>query len=201
MVATLVLLVVAGVVADTLLTNAAERQASARVSEELGAPADVDLRGWPVSLRLLSGTVPEVGITAQDVPVEDTSVRVARLEVEVADVRIRFADLRAAGPLPVDGGAGTFRAELSEAEVNRLAGVGGLQLGDGVASFDVAGQRVEVVATVEDERIVLRPITGLPGVGPVPLAPVALPGEIRLEAVRIRPGLIELSGRVLRLMR
>ncbi len=80
-------------------------------------------------------------------------------------------------------------------------GVGGLQLGDGVASFDIAGQRVEVVATVEDERIVLRPITGLPGVGPVPLAPVALPGEIRLEAVRIRPGVIELSGRVLRLMR
>jgi hypothetical protein len=195
------LLALVAVVADLVLTDVAEAQTAARVSEELGASAAVDLQGWPVSLRLLGGTVPRVGITADDVPVEDTAIRLSRLEVDVTDVRLRLADLLADGPLPVDGGSGTFRATLSQAEVNRLAGLGDVQLGEGVASLVVLGQQIDAVATVEDARIVLRPLTDLPGLGPVPLAPVELPGEVVLDAVRIRPGELELTGRVLRLQR
>jgi hypothetical protein len=199
---TVLLLLVVAVGADALVTRTAEAQAAQRVGAELGAPASVDLRGWPVSLRLLQGTVPEVDIRATDVPLPDADARLSVLEASVTNVRVGFTDLRGDGDLPVDGGSGTFRAEVTEADVANLAGLpGALTLAEGVGVVASTGVPIEVIATVDAGVVVLRPLAAAPGLQPVRLAPLALPGEATLDAVRILPGRLELTGRILRLAR
>jgi hypothetical protein len=202
LVVVLVLLGAAFVVGDVVATRNAEELASQRVSAELGAPAEVDLRGWPVSVHLLQGRVREVAIITTDVPLEGTEARIARLETAVVDVRIRFADLRGSGALPVDGGRGTFRADLDEASVNLLVDLpGGVRLGDGLAELDVGGQRIDVAAIVRDGQVLLRPVDDTPGVGPVPLPLPPLPGDVTIEAVTVTTGTLTLQGTVQRLVR
>lgn len=199
----ILLLAGAGMAADAYLTSTAEEQASRRVSAELDAPARVELRGWPVSLRLLSGRVPEVEITAADVPLEG-GASLSRLVVVVQDVQVRLSDLRGAGALPVEGGAGRFEADLSEAAVNALVpqAPGAVVLGDGLATIDVAGQPVDVVVTVDEAgQIVLRPVSDVPGLAPITLPAPALPGEVVVERARVTPGVLTLMGRVTRLTR
>jgi hypothetical protein len=197
---TLLLLCGAAIAADAWFTSTAEEQASQRVGAVLGAPTDVELRGWPVTLRLLQGTVPEVGLVAQDVELEG-GVRLQRLEADVQDVRITFAELRGTDDLPIDGGSGTFRAELSQDTVAHLAGMpGGVELGDGLGRAVIGGQPIEVVAAVEGGLVVFRPVGAPTGeVSPVALALPPLPGAAVIEAVRIEPGVLVISGRVLQL--
>jgi hypothetical protein len=131
----------------------------------------------------------------------DGGVRLERLEVDVRDVRITLAELRSEGQLPVDGGAGTFRADLAQETVAALAGLPGqVELHDGLGRATVGGAVVEVVATVEGGRIVLRSVSGPAGeVAPLVLSLPPLPGAAVIEAVRIEPGVLRVSGRVLRL--
>jgi hypothetical protein len=195
---TFLLLCAAGLAADAWVTSTAEEQASHRVGAVLGAPTEVELRGWPVSLRLLQGRVPEVALVARDVEL-DGGARVDRLEAVVSNVRITFAELRGTDALPIDGGAGTFRADLAEATVSGLAGVP-VTLGDGLASLTIEGRAVDAVAGVESGGIVLRPVGGAAGeVAPVPLPLPPLPGEAIIDGVRIQPGVLRVSGQVLRL--
>jgi hypothetical protein len=202
LVAVVLVLLLAGVAVDAYLTDRAEDQAAQRVSAELGGQVEVDLRGWPVSLRLLQGRVPEVAISAREVPLEGSEARLERLETVVRDVRVRFADLSGTDALPVDGGAGTFRADISEASVNALAVVpGGVRLGEGVAVVDVGGQPVEVLATVDAGQVVLRPAQPGAGLAPIPLPLPPLPGEVVVEGVSVAPGILTLVGRVERLVR
>jgi hypothetical protein len=191
-----------GAVVDAALTSTAERQASEQLTRELGAPAEVDLRGWPVSLRLLGGRVPEVGVSATGVPIEGSEARITRIDATVRDVRVRFADLSSGGPLPVDGGAGRFTALLDPASVATLAGLpGALTFGDGVATVDLGGIAVDVVAATADGQVVIRPLTDVPGLTAVPLPLGDLPGGARVEAVRVAPEGLVLEGSVTRLSR
>lgn len=195
---TFLLLCAGGLAVDAWVTSTAEEQAAHRVGEVLGAPTEVELRGWPVSLRLLQGRVPEVALVARDVELAG-GVRLDRLEAVVSNVRITSAELRGTGALPIDGGAGTFRADVAEATVSDLAGVP-VTLGDGLASVTVDGRAVDAVAGVESGQIVLRPVGVAAGeVAPVPLPLPPLPGEAVIDGVRIQPGVLRVSGRVLRL--
>jgi hypothetical protein len=195
---TFLLLCAGGLAADAWVTSTAEEQASHRVGAVLGAPTEVELRGWPVSLRLLQGRVPEVALVARDVELAG-GVRLDRLEAVVSNVRITFAELRGTDALPVDGGSGTFRADVSEATASQLTGVP-VTLGDGLATVTVDGRAVDAVAAVEGGQIVLRPVGGAAGeVPPVPLPLPPLPGEAVIDGVRIQPGVLRVSGQVLRL--
>lgn len=196
---TILLLVGAGAAADWYLTGEAEQQVSARVSEALGAPVAVELAGWPVTLRLLTGEVPVVRISAADVSLGEASVR--RMDAEVRDVRLRWDDLASGGELPVAGGRGTYTAELDEAAVGALAGFpGALRFGDGLGQLDMAGQSVDVTAGVEDGAITFRPVGNVPpGAEAVSVALPPLPAQATVETVRILPGALRVSGRILEL--
>lgn len=199
----LALLAGGAVLADSLLTRTAEQQAAQRLSAELGgAPAEVDLRGWPVSLRLLGGQVPRADLAATGVTFADSPVRIERFEATLEDVRVRFADLRGDGPLPVNVGAGRFTVDLDEENVNRAVVVpGGITLGEGLAAVDVAGRRVEVVPIVEAGQVVLRPVVEGTDLPPVTVPLPDLPAEVVIEQVIVRPGVLTVSGQVLRLTR
>lgn len=200
-VVTVFLLVGVGVVVDALVTARAEEEASLQLSGLLGGDADVDLRGWPVSLRLLAGNVPEVGVVATDVGLSG-DVGLDRLEVTVADVRVTFADVRAPQAARVSGGAGTFTALLDEAAVGALVGFpGAVTLGDGIGQVQAQGVSADVTAAVEGGSIVLRPVGAVPpGVEPVPISLPPLPGQAVVDSARIVPGALRLEGRVLRLV-
>jgi hypothetical protein len=192
---TLVLLCGAAVGADALLTSAVEREASARVGAVLDAPADVALRGWPVSLRLLQGRVPEADIVAAGVPLGD-GLRIDRLEATISDVTLDLSDLRRRDAWGLDVGGGTFVAEFSEGSVGDMTGLPiQVRLGEGLAEVSVGDLVVEIAASVEAGRVVLRPLGPVPpGLGPVALSLPALPGDARIDQVRVLPGRLLVTG-------
>jgi hypothetical protein len=192
---TLVLLLGVGVGVDAWVTQQAEETASAQAATLLEADAaDVRLGGWPASLRLLAGTVPEVEVRARGVGVPDHDLRLAELDVVLRDVRLRFADLDA-GFTRLRGSGGTFTAELDEAAVGRLAGTA-VRLGDGLGEVG-EDNPIEVAASVEEGVVVLRPVGAAPeGATPVALALPRLPGSALVESARIVPGGLRLQGRV-----
>lgn len=66
------LLVLAALVSVFLLANATftwfvERRAEGALESRLGSPADVDLWGWPVAPRLLTGSLAEAPATIEEV--------------------------------------------------------------------------------------------------------------------------------------
>lgn len=198
----LVALLLVGAVAataDAWLVSSAEAQAEQRLSEELGTPVEVDLRGgWPTSLSLLGGHIPEVAISAEDVPLEHSDARLAHLDAVLTDIEVSLADLRGSGALPVQGGGGTFVLEIDEANVNLLvSSPTPIRLEDGRGAVELAGRRIEVVPTVESGRVVLRPGDGGAGLQAVPVELPGLPAEVLVERVEVLPGVLRLSGRVL----
>jgi hypothetical protein len=192
---TLALLVGAGIGADAWLTRQAEEQASEQVAALLDAgAAEVRFGGWPASLRLLAGVVPEVEVRARDVQVPDGDLALTELDVELRDVRLRFRDLDA-GVERLRGAGGTFSATLGEAAVAELAGAE-ITLGEGLGRIG-ADDGVEVAASVEEGVVVLRPVGAAPeGATPVALPLPRLPGSALVEGARIVPGGLELHGAV-----
>lgn len=201
-VVTVFLLVGAGALADAVLTERAEEESSAQLTSVLGAPAEVDLRGWPVVLRVLAGSVPEVGVVATDVPLADGSVTLDRLEATVFDVRVTLDDLTAPEAAEIEGGSGTFEAQLGEEAVGALTGQpGAVRLRDGLGQLDLGGRTVDVAASVEGGAVVLRPVGTVPaGVEPLTVTLPALPGQAVVDSVRIGSGVVLLSGRILQLV-
>lgn len=197
---TLAVLLTAGVAADALVTRRAEEEASALVSDELGAPASVTLSGWPVGLRLAAGRVPEVRIVASDVPLGDVALQ--RFDARLFDVHVRLADLQGGAPARLRGaGGGSFVAEFDEEAVGLLAGAPGeVRLGEGVGQVRAGDASVDVAVSLEQGRIVLRPIGAAPeGVNPVEVTLPPLPGNPVLDEVRITRGLLRVSGQLVQL--
>lgn len=196
---TLGLLLTVGVAADALVTRHAEGEATALVSRQIDAPADVTLTGWPVGLRLVAGSVPEVRVVAAGVPVGE--VTLTRLDARLVDVRLRLADL--------DGGSLDLRAarggsvvvELDEATVGQLAGVpGDVRLGEGVGQVRAGEALVDVAVSVEGGAIVLRPIGSAPeAVTPLVVDLPPLPGNPTVDEVRITRGVLRIAGRLTQL--
>lgn len=197
---TLGVLLAAGVAADALVTRRAEEQASTLVSEELGAPADVTLSGWPVGLRLAAGRVPEIRVVASGVPLGDVALQ--RLDARLFDVPVRLEDLQGGGPPRLRGSSGgSFVAEFDEEAVGQLAGVpGGVRLGEGMGQVRAGDDGVDVAVSLEEGRIVLRPIGAAPeGVRPVEVTLPSLPGSPVIEEVRITRGVLRVSGQLVQL--
>lgn len=196
----LVVLVIAALV-DRQVTEQAEEQASERVSTELGAPADVDLMGWPVSLRLLLGSVPRVAVTASDVPIPGQPANIDALDVVLLDAELRLDSLRETG-IPVRARTGTFSATLSGEDVYALAGspavVDRVELGVGVVRFVLAGDVgvIDVVATLQGEDLVLQATDTVIAVPPVSISLAELPAGARVESYAIEDGEIVLRGTV-----
>lgn len=194
---TFVLLCGAAIGADALITAAAEDRASEEVSRRLGAPAQVRMRGWPVTVNLLQGRIPELELTATGVPIEGQGQRIDRLRVTLTDARVRFRGMQTAPEL--EAGTGTFDAELSETAVTALAGFPGtVVFGDGIASVAAAGQTIDVAVTTEQGAVVFRPLVPVSqGLQPVELRLPDLPwATVQVDRALISPGLLRLSGLV-----
>lgn len=199
-----VLLVVVAVIAalvDRQVTEQAEAQASERVSTELGTPADVDLQGWPVSLRLLLGSVPRIVVTASDVPIPDQPARLDELDVQLSDAELRLDSLRETG-IPVRARTGTFRTTLSAEDVLALAGnpplVDRVELADGTIRFVLAEDVgvLDVVPSLRPDELVLQAQGTTVDVPPVRLSLADLPAGARVEAFEIADGELVLRGTV-----
>lgn len=186
-----------GAAADAAVTRRAEQQVSEQVSAEIGAPATVDLQGWPVSLRLLTGVVPRVDLVAADVPLEDTDAELSELRATLTDVRLRLADLSSAG-VPIEAGPTSFEADLDAGDVERLLGpvaaIGEIELLDGLARLTVAGFPIEGTVGVEGGAIVVRPTAPILNLGEVTVPLPALPGGVSVQRAVVRPGVLRLSG-------
>jgi len=186
-----------GAVADAAVTRRAEQQVSKQVSAEIGAPATVDLQGWPVSLRLLTGVVPRVDLVAADVPLEDTDAELSELRATLTDVRLRLADLSSAD-VPIEAGPTSFEADLDAGDVERLLGpvaaIGEIELLDGLARLTVAGFPIEGTVGVEGGAIVVRPTAPILNLGEVTVPLPALPGGVSVQQAVVRPGVLRLSG-------
>jgi hypothetical protein len=194
---TFVLLCGAAIGADALITAAAEDRASEEVTRRLEAPTQVRMRGWPVTVHLLQGRIPELELTASGVPIEGQEQRIDRLRVTLSDARVRFRGLQTAPEL--EAGTGTFDAELSETAVTALAGFPGtVVLGDGIASVAAAGQTFDVAVTTEQGAVVFRPLVPVAqGLQPVELRLPDLPwAMVQVDRALISPGLLRLSGLV-----
>lgn len=193
---TLVLLLGAGIGADAWVTQRAEAAASEHVAALLDAEqAQVRLHGWPASLRLVSGRIPELEVQARDARLAERDVEIAVLEMRLTDVRLDFAALDE-GFVRLHGADGTFTADLAEDAVAGLAGVD-VRLGDGLGQVVLDEQVVEVVASVEQGVVVLRPVGAAPEeASPMALPLPRLPGGAVVEAAQIVSGALRVSGLV-----
>lgn len=194
---------------DAGLTRSAEERAAERVVAETGAAdATVDLQGWPVMLRLATGTVPRAVLTAQTVPIPDRGAALSSLDVTLTDVALRFDDLSATDTLPVRAATGRFEARLDGEALRTLAAedptvaqvVDRIELLDGVVRVVVAGGSFSVDATAEarDGDLVVRPTQPLPvpGLEEVVVPLRDLPAGATVDSLRVEAGALVLEGEV-----
>lgn len=197
------LLVVAGLAvgADVLVTRAAERRVAVEVEQSMGGDAQVDLRGWPVSLGLLRGEVDQALITATQVPLREAPGVLPSVDVVLSGVSLDYG--RGAGT--VDADSGRFTARVDQAALTSLATAAGV--GD-VAQVQLAGDRLQAVVngvaidllvTARDGALVVRPENDILDAlsGGERIVPVAgLPPGTALESAEVRDGLLLLGGPV-----
>lgn len=197
------LLAVAALVAVLLLANAAgawfvERQAEERIEVRLGTPVDVNLSGFPVTPRLLTGSVPRADITLQEAGIPGTGVGLGRLAVTLTDVRYT-GEPGGLMNLPIEAREVRFESRLSEEEVFGLAGallgVEGAELADGgLVLYLPGGATADAGLAAEDGGLVLRPET--PALEPeIPLTPGGLPAGASLEEVDVESDAVVIEGR------
>jgi hypothetical protein len=197
-----VLLVVGALVADPLLRQAAEERASEQVSEVIGAPADVRLGGSFAGLRLFTGVVPDVEITATDVPIEDSPVSIDRLDLELTNVRVGIDDLRGENEELPDMDEGRFVARIDQQTVSALIraprAIADVQLIDGGVALRVAGLRFDADAEAVNGEVLFssrQQLLELLG-GRIQLDLSDQPGSPYVEEVRTDPESMVLSGRL-----
>jgi hypothetical protein len=192
-----VLIAAALFLGDAVGTVALERRVAREATGKLGGPTTVDLRGWPVTVRLLAGNVAEVGVRAADVPLDASGATLASLDATLTDVAVDPGAVLAGRQPTPRARAGSFTAVLDEANVERLAGAPvDLTLRQGTAVFRARGLPIEASAAVEDGKVVLRPST--PGLSRFALR-VALPGlpeGLVVERAQVEPGRVVLFGSV-----
>ena len=188
-------------VGDQVFTSYAERQTQARLERTLEADeTEVDLDGWPVSLRILLGSIPTARVRATGVPL-DNGATLDRLDVELTDVEVNVADLRANADRLPPAEEGTFTARLSESSVAGMMGIptglAEVQLRDGVVRLSAAGIRLdaEVVAEGGDAIVRMRgPLAQLLGGAELPIDLSKEPGAPSVSEVQIRNGVMIVRG-------
>lgn len=199
---TAILLLVVIVAADAALTTRAEREAATRVAQQLQAATTVDLRGWPVSLRLLTGRpVPQVAVTATGVPIPGRPASLASLEVILDDARLALGDLRDPPEVPVEAARGRFTARVDGAALTALAEAPALleriEVGADAVRFVVAGgAAIDTEVSAREGAVVFS--ADVPVLGPVdvPVPLGDLPAGAVVEQARVDGGQLVLEGRV-----
>lgn len=187
--------VVGLLVANALLTGGAERRVAERVESAIGSDADVQLDGWPVGPKVLSGQPLDARIVARDVPLAGTSAALTLLVVELDDVVVPE------GAEPLRSQRGRFTAEFDAAAVQQLVGIVGrlpltdVELRNGVARLQVVGFPViDATAELSDGEVAFRPTTPLASLLTVSLQIEALPLDLEPATVRIREDVLRLEG-------
>lgn len=94
---------------------AEDRMASAaRTAFDLPSPPDVDIRAFPVLVRILQGTLPEVVLDARQVDVRGLTLESIRLSMRTITANNGFL----ASDLSIVVGSGEVRARAGDASVN-----------------------------------------------------------------------------------
>jgi hypothetical protein len=198
---TLILLAGLLLVADLGVTLVAEQRAATQVSEVLDAPAEVNLRPWPVSWHLLSGRVPRADIAAADVPLGG-GAQLDTLDVTLEGVRIRWRDLTEPADRLPPADDGRFTAQLDEAAVQELLGlpeqIVGVSLAEPHLLISLA-DLVEVEADVEadDGQLVIVPradVADLFGAARIPVDLSQQPGRPAVTDAEVRDGFLVVHG-------
>lgn len=200
---TLVLIALLAVGADYAATRYVEGRIAGELASEMEADSvTVDLEGWPVAVRLLTGGVPTAQMKATGVPLQGGAT-LDTLDVVLTDVDVNVADLREeAGRLP-RAQEGTFEATLSEESVVKLlglpAGLVDVRLRGGNLRLSAAGLSLdaEVVAGGGDVVVQLKgPLAELLGGAAFPIDISSAPGEPFVTDVDIAGGIMTVSGKL-----
>jgi hypothetical protein len=196
-IAGVIVVLIAVVGLDPALERAVERRASVQASAVLDAPATVDLQGWPVSLRLLFGSIPAVEVHARDVPTGN-GVRLERLDATATDVRLRLIDL-AEGRVPAQAASGTFTADLDAQAIHRLlAGTGldvAVRLMDGFVRLETPLATIDVAVAVDEDMLVLTRVRGgRRRFSQVKVALPRLPAGTTVQRATVLDGVLRLEG-------
>lgn len=187
------------VVVDLVIERLGERRAEDRVAAEIGTPVEVDLQGWPVGLRLLTGRVPQAEITAQDVPLRG-QIEVDHLEVVLADVRLGLRDLRSPPDAVPPARSGHFEAHIGGDATYRLAAVpasvASLRIEDGAVRLQLLGLEAAGDVRVRDGRVLIVPRTPVGALlaSEIPLDLSDQPGRPRIREAEIDGDTLVIRG-------
>lgn len=186
-----VLVVVVGlVVADVAARRVAEDQLRQRVATEVqpDGPVSAGISSFPFLGRLLlSGTIPEVEVSLQDLTVRGFTF--ASVGVVLESVRLDRDALLQDRRLALESiGRGTAVVEMSADEISRIARVP-VQLERGRARVRLNGQLVDVSARVRGMTLVVE-AAGVT-LASVEIPPLPLVGC--LSGTEIRPGRLRLT--------
>lgn len=203
LVVVLIVLAVLLFIADQAATTYAEQQQAQQLQETLDAETvAVEFDGWPVSARLLLGSIPAARMHATEVALENGAT-LRELDVELTGVKVNVSDLRRNSDRLPPADEGTFSAELDEASVVSMLGIPGdvvrVRLVDGVVQLRAAGLRVDADVVAQDGDVVVQlrgPLAQLLGGAEFPIDLSTEPGSPEVEDVRIRKGVMIVSGRL-----
>lgn len=195
------------VVVDVVVSRMATQRAEQAVEEALGVPAEVELHGWPVGLRLLTGRVERVELRAEDVPLDRAPVDLDSLQVTLRGLRFGIDDLRSppAGLPPAE--EGTFEARLGEDATFALArvpaSVASLSISDGAIRLRVLGAEVAADVRGRDGDVVIVPRTPFGSLlaQSIPLDLSGHPGDPVIEEAEVEGDALVLRGSLRRMTR
>lgn len=178
----------------------AERRAESRVSERIGADADVELVGTLPGLRLLTSRPVRAEMTATDVPLDEVPADLDLLQVTLEGVRLGLNDLRNPPSDLPPADSGRFEARLGGDATFALAqvprAVADLRISDGAVRLRVFGAEAAGDVQVRDGEIVIVPRTPLGALlaTDIPLDISGQPGDPRIEEAEIDGDVLIVRG-------
>lgn len=187
-------------VADQVVTGMAEQRVAGEFEQSVGGDATAQLDGWPVSLGLLRGEVPEATINATAVPLRDVAVVLPRLDVQLTDVTLPYAG---GGAEALSASTGRFTATVDQAALTGIVAAAGVpdgaqvQIAGDVLQVLVQGITVDLDVSARDGALVVVPTNGLfsalsGGEQVFPLT--GLPAGTSLDSVQVSGGTVILAG-------
>lgn len=152
----LIAVAVAAVGGGQFLEARAASTVAGRLASSVAAAegVDVELSGFPVAFRAVTGRVPEAEIEIERLTSREPEVTFAPVVLDLRDLRFDAFDLALGGAGEITVGDGSAAAVLQADELTRLARQQGpgweirVQQGQLVASGEVEGSNVRVVADV-----------------------------------------------------
>lgn len=187
-----VLVALAGL--DAVITEVAERRLADGVGARLCGDATAELSGWPVSLRLLLGTVPHAEVTVRDARPPGSEVVFTRLVLSADDVTTAGATLAPSGPLAFD--AGIDERDLHRS-VDLPATVSAVELRDGDLLLRTpVGLAVPATVALVEGALEVRPTPALLARFRFRIPLDELPPGLDVAEVGVRSGLLTASGTI-----